>query len=45
MEAVLTLEECEDALRDLFLAAQEGVAFPHTTLSRLAVYKDVDSGL
>ena len=43
--AVLTVEEREDALRDLFLAAQEGANFPDTTLSRLAVYKDVDSGL
>ena len=43
--AVLTVEEREDALRDLFLAAQGGVTFPDTTLSRLAVYKDWDSGL
>lgn len=44
-EAVLTVREREDAQRDLFLAAQEDVAFPDTTLNRLVVYKDTDSGL
>ena len=44
-QAVLTVKEHEDALKDLFLAAQEGTAFSDTTLSRLAVYKDVNSGL
>lgn len=41
----LTGKELEDALEDLFFAAQEGIVFPDTTLSRLAVYKDVNSGL
>ena len=44
-QTVLTVREREDALRDLFGEAQEGVAFPDTTLSRLAVYRDVDSEL
>ncbi|XP_054861306.1 uncharacterized protein LOC129347620 [Amphiprion ocellaris] len=44
-QAVLTVSELEDALNDIFLAAQEGAVFPDTTLSRLAVYKDVNSGL
>lgn len=43
-QTVLTVKEQEDALRGLFLAAQEGVTFPDTTLSRLAVYRE-DSGL
>ncbi|KAJ8011820.1 hypothetical protein DPEC_G00062230 [Dallia pectoralis] len=43
--AVLTVEEHEDAMKGLFLAAQEGTGFSDTTLSRLAVYKDVNSGL
>lgn len=44
-KAVLTVKEHEDALKDLFLAAQEVMAFSHTTLSRLAVYKDINSRL
>nr|XP_043874409.1 uncharacterized protein LOC122764147 isoform X1 [Solea senegalensis] len=44
-QAMLTVKEHEDALKDLFLAAQEGISFSDTTLSRLAVYKDVNSGL
>lgn len=44
-EAVLTIAECEDALRDLFLAAQEGVTFRDTTLNRLVVNKEEDTGL
>ncbi len=44
-QAGLTSKELEDARDDLFLAAQDGVTFPDTTLSRLAVYKDVNSGL
>ncbi|XP_039513360.1 uncharacterized protein LOC120468822 [Pimephales promelas] len=44
-EAILTVREQEDALEDLFLAAQENVIFSDTTLSRLAVYKDENSGL
>lgn len=43
-KAVLTVKEQEDALRGLFLAAQEGATFPDTTLNRLAVYRE-DSGL
>ena len=44
-QAVLMVGERQDALRDLFLGAQEGVTFPDTTLSRLTVYKDVNTGL
>ncbi|KAJ7983845.1 hypothetical protein DPEC_G00370660 [Dallia pectoralis] len=44
-EAVLTVGECEDSLRDLFLAAQEGATFQDTTLNRLAVYRDGVTGL
>lgn len=44
-QAVLTVKEHEDALKDLFLAAQKGTSFPDTTLNRLAVYKDVNSEL
>ncbi|XP_055768950.1 uncharacterized protein LOC129844827 [Salvelinus fontinalis] len=44
-QAVLTVGECEDALRDLFLAAQEGITFQDTTLNRLAVYRDKETGL
>lgn len=44
-QAVLSVRECQDARRDLFLAAQEGVTFHDTTLSRLAVYKEEETGL
>jgi len=44
-QAVLTVGECRDALRDLFLAAQEGITFQDTTLNRLAVYKEKETGL
>ncbi|XP_073670542.1 uncharacterized protein [Paramisgurnus dabryanus] len=44
-QAVVTVKEKEDALKDIFLAAQEGTVFADTTLSRLALYKDVNSGL
>ncbi|GAA6075579.1 uncharacterized protein LOC123723901 [Tachysurus ichikawai] len=44
-QAVLTAGECEDALRDLFLAAQEGRTFQNTTLNRLSVYRDEETGL
>lgn len=44
-QAVVSVKECEDALRDCFLASQEGVTFPETPLSRLAVYKEEKSGL
>lgn len=37
--------ECEDALGDLFLSAQEKMTFPDTTLNRLAVVRDKDTGL
>ena len=42
---VISVKEREDALRDIWLAAQEGVTFPSTTTDRLVVYKDQDSGL
>lgn len=44
-EAILTVSEQEDALEDLFLAAQENIVFTDTTLSRLAVYRYEISGL
>ncbi|TDH04610.1 hypothetical protein EPR50_G00134590 [Perca flavescens] len=44
-QAVLIVGECEDALRDLFLAAQEGITFQDTTLNRLAVHRDEETGL
>lgn len=44
-EATLTVMECEDALRDLFLAAQMEVVLPDTTLSRLAVVREENTGL
>ena len=39
-QAVISVGECEDALRDLFLVAQESVSFSDNALSRLAIYKD-----
>ena len=39
-ESALTVRECEDALRDIFLAAQEEITFLDTTLNRLAVHRD-----
>lgn len=44
-EATLTVGECKDALRDLFLAAQEEVTFPDSTLNILAMIRDSDTGL
>ncbi|KAI3359231.1 hypothetical protein L3Q82_002750 [Scortum barcoo] len=44
-QAVLTVSEYEDAQRDLFLAAQEDAVFHDTTLNRLTVYKDKETGL
>ncbi|KAK7904407.1 hypothetical protein WMY93_017014 [Mugilogobius chulae] len=41
----LTATERQNALRDLFLAAQEGQIFPDTALKRLVVYKDKDGVL
>ncbi len=38
------MREREDALRDIFLAVQEGIIFPNTTRDRLVIYKDPDSG-
>ncbi|XP_058477623.1 uncharacterized protein LOC131448851 [Solea solea] len=42
---VISVREREDALRDIFLAAQENTTFPGTTLDRLVVHKDKDTGL
>lgn len=39
------MREREDALQDIFLAAQEGVIFPSSTRDRLIVYKDQDAGM
>jgi len=44
-ETTLTIMECEDALRDLFLAAQMEVTLPDITLSRLAVVREESTGL
>lgn len=44
-EAKLMLSKCEDVLKDLFLAAQEGIIYPDITLSRLVVYRNMNSGL
>lgn len=41
-ETVLTVDELENTLRDLFLECVT-FPFPETTLSRLAVYTDMDS--
>lgn len=41
----ISVREREDALRDIFLAAQECITIPNTTRDRLVVYKDPDSGL
>ncbi|XP_032434156.1 uncharacterized protein LOC116729604 [Xiphophorus hellerii] len=42
---VISVREREDALRDIFLAAQMGANFPNTTIDRLVVYQDKESGL
>lgn len=42
---VITTIERQDALRDLFLATQEGVTFPATTIDRLVVFKEEETGL
>ena len=44
-EAVLTVQEREEAFKDLCLAAQTGATFPTTTLNRLVVNKDSATGL
>ncbi|RXN35876.1 gag-pol fusion poly [Labeo rohita] len=41
----ISVRERGDALRDIFLAAQEGINLPNTTRDRLVVYKDQHSGL
>ena len=41
----LDVEDRKYAFRDLCLAAQEDVTFPDTTLNRLVVFKDKESGL
>lgn len=41
----ITATERQDALRDLFLAAQEGVTFPTSTTDRLVVFKEEETGL
>lgn len=45
LDQVVTVKEREDALRDIFLAAQKGMIIPDTTINRLVVYKDEESGL
>lgn len=44
-EAVSSVRERPEALRDLFLAAQEGVSFPTTTLGWLVVCKEEETRL
>lgn len=44
-EAVLTVQEREEAFQDLCIAAQTGVTFPLSTLNRLVVHKDSATGL
>lgn len=45
LAGVISVKEHEDALRDIFLAAQNSAVFPSTTTDRLVVYKDPGSGL
>lgn len=42
---VITVTEHQYPLRDLFLAAQDSVTFPATTVDRLVVYKEDESVL
>ncbi|XP_033975580.1 uncharacterized protein LOC117473794 isoform X2 [Trematomus bernacchii] len=42
---VISVKEREDALRDIFLAVQQGASFPSTTTDRLVVYRDQETGL
>ncbi|KAJ8405599.1 hypothetical protein AAFF_G00315790 [Aldrovandia affinis] len=44
-ETVLSPKEREGALQDLFLAAQKDMSLPTTTINRLVVYKEEESGL
>lgn len=39
------MREREDVLRDIYLAAQEGMTFPGTITGRLVVYWDKQTGL
>lgn len=41
----ISVQERKDALRDIFLAAQQRASFPSTTTNRLVVYKDQKTGL
>ncbi|CAI5678593.1 unnamed protein product [Oreochromis niloticus] len=45
LAGVISVKEREDALRDIFLAAQNSAVFPSTATDRLVVYKDPGSGL
>ena len=42
---VISVTEREDALKDIFLAAQQSAFFPSTTTDRLVVYRDQETGL
>ncbi|XP_035985835.1 uncharacterized protein LOC118559250 [Fundulus heteroclitus] len=44
-KGVITATERQEAIRDIYLAAQEGVTFPATTTDRLVVYREPESGL
>lgn len=39
------MEEWKDALRDIFLATQEGISLSNTTRDRLVIYEDPSSCL
>lgn len=39
---VISVREREEALRDIFHAAQEGMVFPGTTIDRLVVFNSQD---
>ncbi|XP_070403557.1 uncharacterized protein [Nothobranchius furzeri] len=45
LKGIISVAERQDALRDIFLAAQQGMAIPSTTMDRLVVYRDQTSGL
>ncbi|XP_023808028.1 uncharacterized protein LOC111946916 [Oryzias latipes] len=45
LAGIISVKEREDALRDIFLAAQENMVLPATTTDRLVVYKNEESGL
>nr|AAD26627.1 unknown [Takifugu rubripes] len=44
-KGLISVKEREDALRDIFLATQQGVKFQDSTRNRLVVYKDPSTGL